>query len=214
MDLEFQESDFSRLMFPIMKMPDNIDPVKFFPKLQRWQEFYNTKWPIIKKNKVFRYIVLMYDKESPFLYKVNNILKRKVEVAKYVKLVENPKMVTEDVMDMFSGKDQKFNTMVIAYVRMHKDVKYSLVVGLDNLFYSDLEKIQAGLTPKKPIDETQKSLEDAIAGLLSNDDSPQLRTELFTFMEEERLSSFRPEGIAEMIAKGEDVFEGKETKYE
>lgn len=156
----------------------------------------------------------MYDKESPFLYRVNNILKRKVEVAKYVKLVENPKMVPEDVMDMFSGKDQKFNTMVIAYVRMHKDVKYSLVVGLDNLFYSDLEKIQAGLTPKKPINETQKSLEDAIADLLSNDDSPQLRTELFTLMEEERLSSFRPEGIAEALARGENVFEGKETKYE
>jgi hypothetical protein len=201
-------------MFPIMKMPDNIDPVKFFPKLQRWQEFYNTKWPIIKKNKVFRYIVLMYDKESPFLYKVNNILKRKVEVAKYVKLVENPKMVTEDVMDMFSGKDQKFNTMVIAYVRMHKDVKYSLVVGLDNLFYSDLEKIQAGLTPKKPIDETQKSLEDAIAGLLSNDDSIQLKTELFAFMEEERLSTFRPEGIAEALSKGINPFEGKEFDYD
>jgi len=212
MDLEFQESDFSRLMFPIMKMPDNIDPVKFFPKLQRWQEFYNTKWPIIKKNKVFRYIVLMYDKESPFLYRVNNILKRKVEVARYVKLVENPKMVPEDVMDIFSGQDAKFNSMVIAYVRMFKDIKYALVVGLDNLFFSDLEKVQGG-TSLKTLPDTQKSLEDAITDLLSQDNSPQLRDELYSYMQEERLSTFKPEGIADMIAAGKNPFENYDITY-
>lgn len=214
MDLEFQKTDFDKIMFPILDMPDNVDPVKFFPKLQRWEQFYNVGGDIRRKNKLFRYIVLMYDKESPFRYKVNNLLQRKVEVAKYVKLVDNPKNVPEDVLNVFTGKNDKFNSMVIAYVRMHRDVKYALVVGLDNLYYSDLELIQSGNAPKKPIQETEQALESAVSELLSQDNDPQLQRELFRFMEEERLSTFRPEGIAEALMKGENPFEGKEVENE
>jgi hypothetical protein len=214
MDIEFQKSDFAKLMFPIVDMPDDVDPVKFFKRLQRWEEYYNTKWPILKKNKVFRYIVLMYDKESPFRERITDLNQRKIEAARFVKLITDPKIVPGDIMDIMVGMDQKFNTMVIAYVRMHRDSKYALVVGLENLFYADLLKTQAGETPKKPIHETQENLENAIIELLNQDNSPQLKRELFEFMENERLSKYRPEGIADILSKGGNPFEGKEFAYD
>lgn len=201
-------------MFPILEMPDNVDPVVFFPKLQRWEEFLDTKWSITRKNKIFKYIVLMYDKESPFLYKVPNLLQRKVEVSKYVKLVTDPKRVPDEILAMFRGNDAKFNSMIIAYVRMHRDVKYALVKGLENMYYKDLEVILSGDSPKKPIEQTEKALETAITELLNQDNDPQLQKELQKYMEEERLDTYRPEGIADMIAEGKDPFEGEEIDSE
>lgn len=215
MDVEFQASDFSKLMFKVLDMPDKADPVKQFPKLEKWPQFTEkTGWSILFKNRVFKYIVLMYDKESPFREKFPNLLRRKMEVAKFSKLVENPKMIPEEVNKLFMGKDAKFNAMVVAYVRMHRDAKYSLVFGLDNMYYTDLEKIQNGGKPSREIEITAAQLEKAKADLLNGDDSPQLTEELFAQMEEDRLSNYRPEGIAKTLAAGEDPFEGKEYDSE
>jgi len=213
MELEFQASDFSKLMFPILSMPDNIDPIKHFPKLEKWEEFHNPEekkpWSIQKKNKIFRYIVLMYDKESPFRVKIDSLTRRKVEVSKYVKLIADAKNVPEDVMEIIQGKNERVNKMVIAYARMHRNSLYSLILGLEKQFYGDLLKIEGNTKSDSNISDTQKKLEEKTIEFLNQDNTPLLQDELFAYIEEQRLSLWRPEGIAESISKGEDPFNGK-----
>lgn len=219
MELEFQASDFTRLMFRIDEMPDKVDPYEYFPKLKKWQEFAPQKgkkgMSLVFKNRVFKYIVLMYDKESPFRVKISDTMKRKLEVAKYVKLITTFDLIDPEVKEILRSENRHVNAMIIAYVRMHRNSQYALVVGLENMFYDGLFLIQNGETPKKQITSTQRELEDAVTELLNqdNDKSSELRKELFTYIEEERLNDLRPEGIAEIFASGKKPFDGSDIDY-
>ena len=217
MELEFQASDFERLMFRIDEMPDKADPVEFFPKLKKWQEFGpqkgNKGMSIIMKNKVFRWIVLMYDKESPFRYKVDDAVKRKLEIAKHVKLIVDYNLIDPQVKEIIKGENISVNRMIIAYVRMHRNSHYALVVGLEEMYYKDLLIVQNGESPKKPITATQKDLENAITELLNQDNNKQVREELFSYMEDERLNELRPEGIAELFMSGKKPLAGEAADY-
>lgn len=219
MELEFQQSDFARLMFRIDEMPDKVDPYEYYPKLKKWTEFAPQKgkkgMSIIFKNRVFKYIVLMYDKESPFRVKISDTMKRKLEVARYVKMITNFNVIDPEVREIIRGENKAVNGMIIAYVRMHRNSQYALVVGLENMFYDGLFLIQNGGTPKKQITTTQRELEDAVTELLNqdNDKSSELRDDLFSYIEEERLNDLRPEGIADIFASGKKPFEGEDIDY-
>jgi len=200
------------MMFPVHMMPDNIDPVKYFEKLSKWEEFYR-KGDIHKKNKTFRWIAYMYDKESPFREKIQDANKRKVEIARYVKMFSDPKIVEEWVMKILNGTNPDVNTMVIAYIRMHRHPKYALTVGLENQFYSSLEKVSSGSNQKIALTSIQQDLENAMTELLNGDHNPNMHNALFAYMEEERLANFSPEGVAMAIESGTDIFEGEEPDY-
>jgi len=216
MDLEFQKSDFDKLMFRIDDMPDKVDPVEYFPKLKKWPEFSpQLGWPKTLKNKIFRWIVLVYDKESPFRTKVADVMKRKLSAAKYVKLVESFELIDPIVRRILQGQHAEVNRMIVAYVRMHRQSQYALVVGLENMFYEGLFQIQMGEAPKvgnKQITTVQKELEDAVTALLNQDNNAQVRDELFLFVEEERLE-LRSEDIANVFASGNKPFEKEEIDY-
>jgi hypothetical protein len=105
--------------------------------------------------------------------------------------------------------------MIVAYVRMHRQSQYALVVGLENMFYEGLFQIQMGEAPKvgnKQITTVQKELEDAVTALLNQDNNAQVRDELFLFVEEERLE-LRSEDIANVFASGNKPFEKEEIDY-
>ena len=150
MDLEFQSTDFERLMFRIDEMNDNVDPVKHFPRLQKWPEFApkGKGWSIVIKNKIFRWIVLMYDKESPFRAKIDDPMKRKLEVAKYVKLIKNFTVIDPEVKEIIRGENGNVNKMIVAYIRMHRNSQYALVVGLENMFMRIYLRFRTGKLPE------------------------------------------------------------------
>lgn len=216
MELEFQKSDFDKLMFRIDDMPDKVDPVEYFPKLKKWPEFSPQRgWSNTLKNKIFRWIVLVYDKESPFRLKVSDIMKRKLEAAKHVKLITSLTIIDPKVRNILQGEDAEANRMIVAYVRMHRQSQYALVVGLENMFYTGLFNVLNGEVPKgnKQITTIQKEFEDAVTELLNQDNNAQVRGELLLFVEEERINDLRPEGIAEIFATGKKPFADEDIDY-
>lgn len=214
MDFEFRADDFSKLMFLVGDMPENIDPVKKFPKLLKYKEFLDTKMPVARKNKIFRYIVFMYDRESPFTPRVPDLHKRKIEVAKYVKLVVDPKTVPEDIKRILRNDDTQVNEMIIAYCRMQNNPQYSLVVGLTEKYYNELLAVMNKDAGKSiNISTTMDELQRATGKLLAQDNSPQLTKELFEYIEEQRIDDLRPEGIAEIFSQGKKPFDGEDVDY-
>lgn len=217
MDLDFQKHDFDKLMFPIMGMKENASPVKEFPKLSKYPEFTDfcgSKMSTVRRCRIFKYIVLMYDKNSPFISKVPDNNRRKIEVAKFVNLIPDPKVVEESIKNILKNSDEKVNKMIIAFCRMQNDPLWSLVVALDQKYYNELLSIFDNTSDSRlKISETLKELQEAQNELLARDNNPELIKELFDNIEEERVSDLRPEGIAEIFANGDKPFKDYEPDY-
>jgi len=202
MEIEIQNKDFDGLLYSVNLLKENTNPLKVFPKLRKWPEFRSCKDPVIKFNKIFKWIVLTYDMNSPFK-KIDDVIKRKLEVAKYVKLFDDNANIPEDVRKILLNEDKKVNRMIIAYARMHRESKYSLILGLEHKFYEDLLANQNGSTTiKPPLENTQRNLENAITDLLNQDHNTLLKHEFYEYIEDERLDNIRPEGIAQLLADG------------
>lgn len=210
---ELQDKDFQRMMFPVNVMPDNVSPVDYFKKLQQWKEF-NYKSTKVRFNKIFKWIALVYDMNSPFRIRIEDIIQRKVEVAKYVRLFDNVVEAKEEDRNVLLNKDDKVNRMIIAYVRMHRNSKYALVVGLESQFYEDLYTTQSGKKPNKPLYNTQNELEKAIQDLLANDNNQFLTEELLDYVEDQRISNIRPEDIAQLLLDGKKPISEEEIAEE
>ena len=210
MEIEIQNQDFDKLLFPVNLLGDNDDPLKVFGKLNKWAEFKSHKYPLLQFNKIFKWIVFVYDMNSPF-QKINDIIKRKVEVARYVKLFEDANDISDDVKKILLNEDKIANRMLIAYVRMHRESKYAVVVALEQKFYNDLLISQEGKKVNPAIEITQKKLEEARSDLFSHDNTSKLRQEFNEYMEEERIDAIRPEIIADLILEGKKPILEEET---
>jgi len=210
MEIEIQNQDFDKLLFPVNLLGDNDDPLKVFGKLNKWAEFKSHKYPLLQFNKIFKWIVFVYDMNSPF-QKINDIIKRKVEVARYVKLFEDANDISDDVKKILLNEDKAVNRMLIAYVRMHRESKYAVVVALEQKFYNDLLISQDGKKVNPAIEITQKKLEEARSDLFSHDNTSKLRQEFYEYMEEERIDAIRPEIIADLILEGKKPILEEET---
>ena len=210
MEIEIQNQDFDKLLFPVNLLGDNDDPLKVFGKLNKWAEFKSHKYPLLQFNKIFKWIVFVYDMNSPF-QKINDIIKRKVEVARYVKLFEDANDISDDVKKILLNEDKIANRMLIAYVRMHRESKYAVVVALEQKFYNDLLISQEGKKINPAIEITQKKLEEARSDLFSHDNTSKLRQEFYEYMEEERIDAIRPEIIADLILEGKKPILEEET---
>jgi len=210
MEIEIQNQDFDKLLFPVNLLGDNDDPLKVFGKLNKWAEFKSHKYPLLQFNKIFKWIVFVYDMNSPF-QKINDIIKRKVEVARYVKLFEDANDISDDVKKILLNEDKAVNRMLIAYVRMHRESKYAVVVALEQKFYNDLLISQDGKKVNPAIEITQKKLEEARSDLFSHDNTSKLRQEFNEYMEEERIDAIRPEIIADLILEGKKPILEEET---
>jgi hypothetical protein len=212
MELNFEKQDFDKLLYRVHEMPDNADPNKYFASLSQYHEFKMKKVPLARFNQIFRWVVYMYDMKSPFRNLILDATKRKIEIAKYVKLIINPNELDPLVRDLLIGKSKEVNRMVVAYCRIQKSSRYSLTVGLENKFYNDLEKTMGGENTRNPIAQTQRELEESVLEFLNQDNNPFVAETLFQYIEEERIDNYKPEGIATSLAKGEDPFDGEDIE--
>jgi hypothetical protein len=212
MKIDIENKDFEKLLFKVNLLKDNENPFNMFPALIKWPEFSSYKGPMIKFNRIFKWIVLTYDLNSPFK-KIDNVIQRKIEVAKYVNLIDGPK-INEDIKEIFLNENSEVNAMIIAYARMHRESKYSLIIGLEHKFYEDLLANQNRKKISTPLEQSQKNLENAITELLSKDNNTNLMKSFYEYIEDERLDNIRPEGIARLIKEGKQPILEEEIEDE
>jgi len=202
---EVKESDFDYLMFKVHLMPDKADPLEFFPKLKMFPEF-KAKVDGIKAPTLIKYIALTYDLNSPFL-KETNVARRKVEVGRYMNLqVTGEGKFIPVIESMMKCEIPEINKMIVRYVRLQNNHKYSLLVALDENFYKRLEKTMDDVDEKaqeiKATTDMANTIQQLASDLFNKDNSPKLSDDMFRFIEEEKLE-LSPEFIAEKIRKGQ-----------
>ncbi len=198
------------MMFNVVEVPPQKHIVNAFPKLKKVREF-TRKLAGLNKNKVLKYIMFLYDKNSPFRVKYQDVLQRKVEAARGAgwETVEGG-IFSDDVERILRGHNGFVNEMAVAFIRLHRNFKYSYLVGLEESFYRMMLEIMSGeMGNVGKMKQTQEELESVMLELTAEDNNPELRDTLLRYVEQARLN-LRPEDIAR-IAKEQEAIQEEEA---
>ena len=202
----FADSEFDRMMFNVHRVPRQRSIVKAFSRMGKVPEFRKAMSGGIDKNKAIRYVCLMYDKNTPFRTRYPDIMKRKMEVALHAGFkLEADGIFPEKVEEMMSGKNSSVNRIMVAFVRMHRNVKYSYLISIEESFYFLMEEVARGeMKNLNRLKEIQGEIEETTMEMLNDDNNTNVKEDLFKYIEDQRLK-LRPEDIARKQRKLENA---------
>lgn len=203
MNTNFHQREFSQMLYNPLTIPDGGDVLKIYKDLAKYRDLKISPGEGIDNNKVLLYIFCMYDLHSPYRKKYDDVSKRKVAVAHDVGFPMNEEGIFyAPIEDFLKGKNEKVNRKIVAYVRMHRNFKYSYLVTLEASYYGMMNDVLLGDKSKvKLIKEAQQELEETMTEVLNQDTNTRLQGELLKYMEDERLG-LRPEDIALKLREG------------
>jgi hypothetical protein len=216
---EFSDKDFEGMLFQVNRIPDNKNLFKYIPVLASYPEFKVELVEDLKPiAKLFKYIAMVYDINSPFFKHEVNIAKRKIAVAKYVGYdISTDGKFDPYIEEVMRCKVPAVTPMIIRYVRMHNNHKYSLLVAIEEQYYNFLTKLASGEAKTSEIEtimKMEKQIQEIKTELLAGDQSPELAEDLFLAIEAEKLE-LSPEFIARKKRAGEVPIEVPEPfRYE
>ena len=127
--MEIKESDCKKMMFPYHLIGDK-DPLEVFPRLAKYEEF-NAK--IAYRDKIIKYIILVYDPGSP-LHRYDNLAQKKAVAATCAGFVHKKDVFEESVVKMMDCRIYPINLMIIRMCRIFGDKVYSLLVAGNEAF--------------------------------------------------------------------------------
>lgn len=204
MTSQFNDKEFSQMMYNPMRIPEGSSVLKFYKDLNKVRAFKLDPGPGIDNDKLMQFVFCMYDKNSPYRKKFPDVLKRKIEVAHDVGFegigggqFESP------IEDLLKGRNEIVNRKVVEYVRLHRNFKYAFLVSIEASYYNIMVDIMGGAT--KQINDArniQTELEDTLMEIMNQDNNPYLKDEILRYMEDERLR-LRPEDMAKKMQEGE-----------
>jgi len=184
-------------MYNVEKVPEGVNILTFFKDFNKIKEFRLNPGEGLDNNKVMTYIVLMYDKSSPYRRKFTDVLKRKIEVAYDCGFETIEGGVFESpVEDMLKGRNVIINQKIVRYVMMHRSYKYAYQISVEAAYFNLMLEIQAGETKSiSKLADLRDALEENLMEILNEDNNPYLKDEILRYMENERLA-LRPEDFA------------------
>lgn len=210
----FEDSDFDDLTYNVHKISLAHDPLEQFPLFKRFPEF-KVNLDHIKTGSWFRYIVYMYDPNSPLILKISDIPTRKFNALYYAGIYPDPKTNKhlKPVLEAVQGLNHYANGMIFRFASVVKNSDYLFYVGLQEGYF---KLIKDGLDDTKKLDAAEKMKKKIDAyrqDLLNYDKSIVLQEDFFDFVVEQQLN-LRPEEIAELTANGEDPIPDYVNPYE
>ena len=204
----FTDDQFTRLSLNVHKLKPRQNPLTRFPILQEFDEFL-VKVSNIKTSVILKYIVYMYDYNSPLRLKIENIQLRKFNAMHLAGVSPNEEgEYSEGINDILMNNNEAVLKMIFRYVRIHRGSKYSYLVSLQEGYFIAQDKLSQGqVTNFDTIKKTQAEIEKVTTDLLAEDDMNKLRGKFLDYVEVERLG-LRPEDIAMAFKNGDDPLPG------
>jgi hypothetical protein len=209
-----EQYDLRGCMFDVFSLPVGVVILNKFPKLAIFPEF---KVPVrTDRNKLLKYIIAVYDKRGLRVYE-QNLPKRKRMAAELAGWIPDAKgEFTPAIKAIIEGKDKSVNKMIVRYCKIHKSPRYAALVGMEETFYSILERMVDGSDMKAADISTFKSfeteIEDRATEFLNGDSTREIVQQVYEDIELEQLE-LRPEDIAKKLKSGKspvdfDPYEG------
>lgn len=216
MDSNFNKTDFDNLLFPVHLVDlKNCDVHRQFPDLVYYPEFSKENFEKLPKRfkpaQILAYIAFTYDINSPYVKVYDHLIKRKKQAANAA--LFDKRATGEFVPDaeiIISNKNDVVNAMIIRYLRIIKNSKWSSLISyLEALSATELvlitpmayhkervANLQMNITIRKEVEILQKEF-------LCNDESGDIIKELYSAIEDVELAT--PEFIAFKMFKKEHL---------
>ena len=203
MILQFNIKQYAQMMYDPTRVPEGTDILKFYKDLTRIKEFKQSAGEKLDNNMIMQYILMMYDKNSPYRKKYSDVLKRKIEVAHDVGFEVAASGIFEpQVEDFLMGKNDVVNKKIVQYVILHRSYKYSYQVSVEASYAALMLEIQGGETKNfSKLAMLRDELEENLLEILNQDSNPYLKAEMLRYLENDRLQ-LRPEDIAKKAQEG------------
>lgn len=156
--MNFEASDFKSLQYNVFELQDSEKVLEKWTELARYPEFTTALLRGISRDKVIRYVILCYDKKTPLLSE-KNLMRRKKLAASFAGFEKNKSDVFEDsVMDMINNENKAIVRMIIRYVRIQSDMRFTLLVSGMETYYENIIRItNSGKDDGDVLDSTEKS---------------------------------------------------------
>lgn len=151
--------DLGHLFLNMEGVTENEDLINKFSQLKKWPEFYEfegTPGGELNRNKLIRYINILYSPGSRLIKKhKNNLLARKEDAAHFAGFDLKKKDEREKVeMDLFQVKNEKVLKMIMRFIILQKNPLWSSIVTTESAFYEYQEII---LDPLSKEDEKKRT---------------------------------------------------------
>lgn len=206
MDIEFEDKDYERMMFNVHALHHKTPVVNAFPKLKAFSEMTMPIEKGVDNNKVLKYIMYMYDINTP-LKKIEDINKRKYVAATMSKFPTTSEGHFSELYEkIMAGKNFKVNQKIFRFLRFHRSAEYAFLVSVENSYYSNLAKSMSGDTKAYDTAKKQKDdLREAQLEFLNEDTSEDLTESLYEHIEMTQLQ-ISPEEVANFLEETGGVY--------
>ena len=216
MDNNFNKTDFNNLLFAVHLVDlKNCDVHKQFPDLTFYPEFSKENFAKLPKQfkpaQILAYIAYTYDINSPYVKVYDHLIKRKKQAANAALFDKDSSgKFTTDAELILSNKNSIVNAMIIRYLRIIKNSKWSSLISYTEALnaaelvlvspMADHKEKSANLTMSITLREEIEVLQKSF---LSNDESGDIIKELYSAIEDVDLAT--PEFIAFKLFKKEHI---------
>lgn len=200
--MELKDLKLNRLLYDPSKDTDLI-------RLKKEYVEFNTPVRGLEANKILRYVILMYDRNSELREEYPNIHQRKAIAAQLAgfSLNKNRKF-PEVIEEMLLGKIKEVNIMIVKYILLYPDpdalaleVYYEMIVRQSTLTMGKIADPREYKDILANTENLRKKISELTQSVFGGDELNSIKRELYGMIEEKR-TAIRPEDIAEKIEKG------------
>lgn len=139
---DLNEKDFQNLKWPLHQLPLSEKCLDSYADLSDiFLEFKNYKTDSLTNDLVVRFIVFCYDRKSPFVEKMENILERKIAVLNYLKVPDKNGQYAEDIQRIIKSNDSKTAKLIYQFCKFQDSLTYFALVTTVEVYISMNEKL-------------------------------------------------------------------------
>jgi energy-converting hydrogenase A subunit M len=209
----YSDKDFEGMLLNVYPHKLGTDLFKKFPILDKYSEFKLEKKSARFNERVIRYVVYSFDRNSP-LTTIDDVLERRFEAIKLAGFDLNKGIPAE--VDMFvKSLNSDINNMVIRYCIIQSNTDYMVLVTYEDALFKELARLLNFDTDDEDNVEKKKEIIDNIVKLrtqinsirsdmLSNNVDMFLSKSLTDFSEAKRID-LSPEAYAKMLKSWNNV---------
>ena len=144
--------------------------------------------------RIFKWVVYVYDRQSPLVKEIPEPMVRKGEGAILAGFTtDEDGKFDEEVEEFMFGKDDEINGLIVAYISRFADPHYIMLVASWNLLLDGTRKLLSGKYDKGMYTTTKditKDIEDLTRTVFSSgdkDESIEMKKALYSRVENDRL---------------------------
>jgi len=187
-----KEMDFSKMRFPIHTLKEAQDPFLVYDEFKKYNEFHQVL-PLPRK-KVLRYIIYVYDKNSP-LAKMD-LFRAKIKGAELAGFKKEDNKFPEMVENMIVCNVPSINDMIVRYLTLSNDIKFQKYAILKDVYFRISRALLSGEKENiKSLTDTEKEISSTVENMTMGEPAEKLLIRLSKYYLEEKVE-LRPEEIA------------------